>query len=167
MNVQLRDPAGSPHALTAITPSVLSGSIYSIMTTFSSFGRDQSGVYTCNVTFNSPSPPNSFLSDMQPFTVWNTQSHHWWGYHHNVHMHCSTYARTHTRTHACTHACTHINWGERDARLSASYFDTSIYLSMTLFHHQSALWSSIILIKGVLANLKGNNLFFYKTNFGC
>ena len=58
VNIELRDPAGSP--LTATTPSV-SGSTYSSMATISSFGRDQSGLYTCSATV-SPSPPNSFLS---------------------------------------------------------------------------------------------------------
>ena len=58
VNIQLRDPAGSP--LTTTTPSV-SGSTYSSMATISSFGRDQSGLYTCSATV-SPSPPNSFLS---------------------------------------------------------------------------------------------------------
>ena len=59
VNIQLRDPAG--RLLTATTPSV-SGSTYSSMATITSFGRDQSGLYTCSATV-SPSPPNSFLSD--------------------------------------------------------------------------------------------------------
>ena len=58
VNIQLSDPAGS--TLTATTPSV-SGSTYSSMATISSFGRDQSGLYTCSATV-SPSPSNSFLS---------------------------------------------------------------------------------------------------------
>ena len=62
VNIQLRDPAG--RLLTATTPSV-SGSTYSSMATISSFGRDQSGLYTCSATV-SPSPPNSFLSDSSP-----------------------------------------------------------------------------------------------------
>ena len=67
VNIQLRDPAGSP--LTTTTPSV-SGSTYSSMATISSFGRDQSGLYTCSATV-SPSPPNSFLSDssLRPGTL--------------------------------------------------------------------------------------------------
>ena len=59
VNIELSDPAGSP--LTATTPSVLSGSTYASMATITSFGRDQSGLYTCSATV-SPSPPNSFLS---------------------------------------------------------------------------------------------------------
>ena len=58
-NIQLRAPAGSP-PITA-TPSV-SGSTYSRTATISSFGRDESGVYTCSATVT-PSPPNSFISD--------------------------------------------------------------------------------------------------------
>ena len=58
VNIQLRDPAGSPLGTT--TPSA-TGSTYSSMATISSFGRDQSGLYTCSATV-SPSPPNSFLS---------------------------------------------------------------------------------------------------------
>ena len=58
VNIQLRDPAG--RTLTTTTPSV-SGSTYSSMATISSFGRDQSGLYTCSATV-SPSPPSSFLS---------------------------------------------------------------------------------------------------------
>ena len=57
VNIQLSDPAGSP--LTTTTPS-MTGSTYSSMATISSFGRDQSGLYTCSATV-SPSPPNSFL----------------------------------------------------------------------------------------------------------
>ena len=62
VNIQLRDPAG--RLLTATTPSV-SGSTYTGMATISSFGRDQSGLYTCSATV-SPSSPNSFLSDSSP-----------------------------------------------------------------------------------------------------
>ena len=58
VNVQLSAPAGSPSITT--TPSV-SGSTYSSMATISSFGRTDSGVYTCTVTV-SPSPSNLFLS---------------------------------------------------------------------------------------------------------
>ena len=58
VNIELSDPAGNP--LTATAPSV-SGSTYSSMATISSFGRDQSGLYTCSATV-SPLPPNSFLS---------------------------------------------------------------------------------------------------------
>ena len=46
VNVQLSDPAGSP--LTTTPPSV-SGSTYITTTMISSFGREQSGVYTCAV----------------------------------------------------------------------------------------------------------------------
>ena len=58
VNIQLRDPAGNP--LTTTTPLV-SGPTYSSMATISSFGRDQSGVYTCSATV-SPSSSNLFLS---------------------------------------------------------------------------------------------------------
>ena len=59
VNIQLRAPLGSPSITT--TPSV-SGSTYSSMATISSFGRNQSGVYTCSATVT-PSLPNSFISD--------------------------------------------------------------------------------------------------------
>ena len=58
MNIQLRDPAGSP--LTTTTPSV-SGATYTTAVTISSFGRRDSGVYTCMAAI-SPSPSNPFLS---------------------------------------------------------------------------------------------------------
>ena len=59
VNIELSDPAGNP--LTATAPSV-SGSTYSSMATISSFGRNDSGLYTCSAAV-SPSPSNSFLSD--------------------------------------------------------------------------------------------------------
>ena len=52
VNVQLSDPAGSP--LTTTTPS-MSGSTYTSTAMVSSFGRDQSGVYTCTATVSSTS----------------------------------------------------------------------------------------------------------------
>jgi hypothetical protein len=58
VNIQLSDPAGNP--LTTTTPSV-SGSTYSSMATISSFGRNQSGVYTCTATV-SPSPSNKYVN---------------------------------------------------------------------------------------------------------
>ena len=59
VNIELSDPAGIP--LTATAPSV-SGSTYSRMATVSSFGRNDSGLYTCSATI-SPSSSNSFISD--------------------------------------------------------------------------------------------------------
>ena len=59
VNIQLRDPAGSP--LITTTPSV-SGSNYTTAAIISSFGRSDSGVYTCTATV-SPSPSNPFLSN--------------------------------------------------------------------------------------------------------
>ena len=59
VNIVLRDPAGSPLATT--TPSV-SGSSYTTAATISSFGRSDSGVYTCMAAV-SPSPSNPFLSN--------------------------------------------------------------------------------------------------------
>ena len=58
VNIELRDPAGSPLATTA--PSV-SGFTYTTSATISSFGRSDSGVYTCTAGV-SPSPSNPFLS---------------------------------------------------------------------------------------------------------
>ena len=46
VNIQMSDPAGSP--LTTTTPSV-TGFTYTITTMISSFGREQSGFYTCRV----------------------------------------------------------------------------------------------------------------------
>ena len=50
VNVQLSDPAGSP-----LTTSSMSGSTYTSTAMVSSFGRDQSGNYTCTVTVSSMS----------------------------------------------------------------------------------------------------------------
>ena len=58
VNVQLTDPAGSP--LTTTTPS-MSGSTYTSTAMISSFGGNQSGVYTCTAIINSTY--NSFLID--------------------------------------------------------------------------------------------------------
>ena len=60
VNIQLSDPAG--RTLTTTTPSV-SGSTYTTTATISSFGRDQSGEYTCTATVASS---NSFLSNSSP-----------------------------------------------------------------------------------------------------
>ena len=59
INIELSDPAGSP--LTTTAPSA-SGSNYTTAATISSFGRSDSGVYTCTAAV-SPSPSNSFLSN--------------------------------------------------------------------------------------------------------
>ena len=60
VNIELSksDPVGSP--LTT-TPLSMSGLLYSTTTMVSSFGRNQSGVYTCMSTVNSTSP-NVYLS---------------------------------------------------------------------------------------------------------
>ena len=58
VNFQFTDPAGSP--LTTTTPS-MSGSTYTSTAMVSSFGRDQSGNYTCMVVIDSAA--NSFLID--------------------------------------------------------------------------------------------------------
>jgi hypothetical protein len=58
MNIQLSDPAG--RTLTTTTPSV-SGATFTTTATISSFGRSNSGVYTCTAAV-SPSPSNQFLS---------------------------------------------------------------------------------------------------------
>ena len=60
VNVQLTDPAGSP--LTTTTPS-MSGSTYTSTAMVSSFGRDQSGNYTCTATVNSSF---LFFTDSRP-----------------------------------------------------------------------------------------------------
>ena len=65
VNIQLSDPAGSP--LTATTPSV-SGFTYSSMATISSFGRNQSGIYTCIAIVN-PISSNRFLSSSSSLRV--------------------------------------------------------------------------------------------------
>ena len=62
VNVQLSDPAGSP--LTTTTPS-MSGSTYTSTAMVSSFGRDQSGNYTCTVIINSTLYPFLIDSDSQ------------------------------------------------------------------------------------------------------
>ena len=53
------DPGGSP--LTITTPSV-SGSSYTSTATISSFGRSDSGVYTCRASVSSAST-NTYISD--------------------------------------------------------------------------------------------------------
>jgi hypothetical protein len=65
VNIQLSDPAG--RTLTTTTPSV-SGFSYSSMATMSSFGRNDSGVYTCSAAV-SPSPSNRFLSSSSSISV--------------------------------------------------------------------------------------------------
>jgi hypothetical protein len=50
VNIQLSDPAG--RTLTTTTQSV-SGFTYTIIATISSFGREQSGTYTCRVSIGS------------------------------------------------------------------------------------------------------------------
>ena len=62
VNIRLSDPDGSP--LTTTAPLV-SGSTYTSVATVSSFGRDQSGEYTCLTTVVS-SRSNSFLSSSSP-----------------------------------------------------------------------------------------------------
>ena len=62
VDIQLSDPAG--RTLTTTTPSV-SGSTYTSTAMVNSFGREQSGVYTCRATVAS-SPPNSFLFVSSP-----------------------------------------------------------------------------------------------------
>jgi hypothetical protein len=57
VNIQLSDPAG--RTLTTTTPSV-SGVTFTTTATISSFGRNNSGVYTCSAAI-SPSPSNRFL----------------------------------------------------------------------------------------------------------
>ena len=69
VNIQLSDPAGSP--LNTTTPSV-SGSNYSSMSTISSFGRDESGNYTCMADITSSSlffTNSDSKSTMVNFTV--------------------------------------------------------------------------------------------------
>ena len=50
VNVQLSDPAGSP---LTITSSLMSGFTYISIAIISSFGRDQSGNYTCTAIVSS------------------------------------------------------------------------------------------------------------------
>ena len=64
VNVQLSDPAGSP--LTTTTPS-MSGSTYTSTAMVSSFGRDQSGNYTC--TAQTVSSLFLFFTDSRPQSV--------------------------------------------------------------------------------------------------
>ena len=69
VNIQLSDPAGSP--LNTTTPSVV-GSNYSSMATINSFGRDESGKYTCMADITSSSlffTNSDSKSTMANFTV--------------------------------------------------------------------------------------------------
>ena len=52
INVQLTNPAGNP--LTTTSTPLLSGSIHTSTAMVSSFGRNQSGNYTCTATVSSP-----------------------------------------------------------------------------------------------------------------
>ena len=63
VNVQLSDPAGSP--LTTTIPS-MSGSTYTSTAMVSSFGRNQSGNYTCTASVSSSF---LFFSDSGPQSV--------------------------------------------------------------------------------------------------
>ena len=58
VNIVLRDPAGSP---LITTNRSVSGATYTTAATISSFGRSDSGLYTCTAAV-SPSPSNPFLS---------------------------------------------------------------------------------------------------------
>ena len=61
VNIQLRDPAG--RTLTTTLP-LASGSSYTTTTMISSFGRNQSGIYTCTVNV-SPILASPFIIDRQ------------------------------------------------------------------------------------------------------
>lgn len=61
VNIQLRDPAG--RTLTTTLPLV-SGSSYTATAMISSFGRSQSGIYTCTVNV-SPILASPFITDRQ------------------------------------------------------------------------------------------------------
>ena len=63
VNIQLTDPAGS--MLNTTAPSV-TGHTYTSTALVSSFGRDQSGQYTCRASFNSPF---LFLADSRPHSI--------------------------------------------------------------------------------------------------
>ena len=65
VNVQLSDPAGSP---LITTPPSVSGFTYTSTAMISSFGRSDSGVYTCRASVSSAST-NTFISDS------NNESH--------------------------------------------------------------------------------------------
>ena len=69
VNIQLRDSDGNP--LTTTTPSV-SGSTYTTTATISSFGREQSGEYTCTVSIGS----SRSWSATKKVTVGKTMTHH-------------------------------------------------------------------------------------------
>ena len=59
VNIQLSDPAEDP---LATTPLSVSGSNHTTTAMITSFGRSDSGVYTCRATVNSVST-NTFISD--------------------------------------------------------------------------------------------------------
>ena len=61
--IHLSDPAGSP--LITTTPSV-SGSIYTSTAMVNSFGREDSGLYTCRASISSNFP---FIRDSKPNSV--------------------------------------------------------------------------------------------------
>ena len=69
VNVQLTDPSGSP--LTTTTPSMF-GSTYTSTAMVSSFGREQSGIYTCEAMLTSSLPfltESGTLSDEEKITT--------------------------------------------------------------------------------------------------
>jgi hypothetical protein len=97
VNIQLSDPAG--RTLTTTTPSV-SGATFTTTATISSFGRNDSGVYTCTATV-SPSPSNQFLfSNSRYETLRVTTGEAANKLHPNS---LFTHAQTHTHTHTHTH----------------------------------------------------------------
>ena len=72
--VWLTDPAGN---LLTITTTSVSGSTYTTTATIRSFGREQSGVYSCAATVNSSSPyltNSSLKSGMAYVTVGNSNT---------------------------------------------------------------------------------------------
>ena len=72
--VWLTDPAGNPLIITTIPKS---GSTYTSTAMVRSFGREQSGVYTCSATVNSSSPyltNSSLKSGMAYVTVGNSNT---------------------------------------------------------------------------------------------
>ena len=117
VNIELSDPAG--RILTATTPSV-SGSTYSSMATISSFGRDQSGLYTSSATV-SPSPLNSFLSgggsQSQTLRVTTGMS--------SLELHTLIFTLTHTQVSTSP-------WGERSMLTTMSFPSLRLGLHPTL-----------------------------------
>ena len=101
-NIQFSDPAGS--TLPTTTPVMSQGSTYSSTARVPSFGREQSGVYTC--TAAAVSSANPFLSNSSSHSETLRVTTGEGIVHCCLICHCSN---IHTRARTCMHTHTHTH----------------------------------------------------------